>query len=221
MARPRSSEAHEKVLDAALSLFAGRGIEGTSMDAIAREAGVSKATIYNHWPDKEALLMETMLRAHGLGHYPDQEQDEPDSGDIERDLAAVLTRRPPERFAAARNRIMPAMIAYSNAHPEFGKAWRERVVEPSRKSIQRILRRGIRRGQIPPRLDLEFAIALLLGPVFYDRILRKGAPNSRSTEIGARVAELFAGPLACSIKNSPALFSKTPSHAKLLASKQM
>lgn len=187
MARTRSCEAHEKILDAALALFAERGIEGTSMDAIVRRAGVSKATIYNHWPDKEALLMEVMLRAHGL----DQEQEEPDSGDIERDLAAILTRRPPERFEAARNRILPAMIAYSNAHPEFGKAWRGRAVEAPRKSIQRILRRGIQRGQIPPKLDIEFAIALLLGPVFYDRILRKGISNSRSTEIGARVAATF------------------------------
>jgi len=36
MARPRSTEAHEKVLNAALELFAERGIETTSMDAIAR-----------------------------------------------------------------------------------------------------------------------------------------------------------------------------------------
>jgi AcrR family transcriptional regulator len=187
MARTRSCEAHEKILDAALALFAERGIEGASMDAIVRKAGVSKATIYNHWADKEALLMEVMLRAHGL----DQEREEPDSGDIERDLAAVLTRRPPERFEAARNRILPAMIAYSNAHPQFGKAWRERALEPSRKSIQRILRRGIQQGQVPPKLDIEFAIAMLLGPVFYDRILRKGAPNSRSPEIGARVAATF------------------------------
>ena len=36
------------------------------MDAIAQASGVSKATIYNHWADKEALLMEVMELIHGL-----------------------------------------------------------------------------------------------------------------------------------------------------------
>ena len=66
MARARSTEAHEKVLRAALELFGERGIDATSMDAIARASGVGKATIYNHWADKEALLMEVMVMIHGL-----------------------------------------------------------------------------------------------------------------------------------------------------------
>ncbi len=187
MARTRSSEAHEKVLDAALALFAERGIEGASMDAIARKAGVSKATLYNHWPDKEALLMETMLRVNGL----DREREEPDSGDVERDLAIVLSRRPPAKFEAARGRVLPAMIAYSNAHPEFGKVWRERTLDPPRRSIQRILRRGIRRGQIRPGIDLDLAVALLLGPMIYQHILHKGAPEKCRPEIGVQVAKTF------------------------------
>ena len=48
------------MLRAALDLFGERGIDATSMDAIAQASGVSKATIYNHWADKEALLMEVM-----------------------------------------------------------------------------------------------------------------------------------------------------------------
>ena len=46
--------------------MAERGIESTSMDAIAEASGVSKATIYNHWADKEALLLEVMADLHGL-----------------------------------------------------------------------------------------------------------------------------------------------------------
>ena len=65
MARARSSAAHEKVLNAALALFSERGIEATSMDSIAAASGVSKATIYNHWADKEALLMEVMILING------------------------------------------------------------------------------------------------------------------------------------------------------------
>jgi AcrR family transcriptional regulator len=55
MARTPSVEAHANVLAAALELFCDRGIDATSMDAIAETSGVSKATIYKHWPDKAVL----------------------------------------------------------------------------------------------------------------------------------------------------------------------
>src|SRR5215831_7940602 len=128
MVRPRSIEAHEKVLNAALALFAERGIEATSMDAISQASGVSKATIYNHWADKEALLLEVMLMVNGL----DREPEDIDTGDIQSDLTAVLTRRPPDSYDLARTRLTPSLIAYSALHPEFGKVWRHRVTDPPR-----------------------------------------------------------------------------------------
>jgi AcrR family transcriptional regulator len=186
MARPRSLEAHNKVLRSALCLFSERGIEATSMDAIARASGVSKATIYNHWEDKEALLMEVMLMVHGL----DREPEDVDSGDLLRDLTAILTRRPPDEFDAARNGITPSLIAYSALHPEFGKAWRHRVMEPPRLCLKRVLRRGISLGRLPKDLDLEAAMALLLGPVLYAHIFqRERAP--KSPDIGPKAAESF------------------------------
>ena len=51
------------VLKAALRLFLEQGFGATSMDAIARRSGVSKATVYNHWNDKEALLLEMLAHA--------------------------------------------------------------------------------------------------------------------------------------------------------------
>src|SRR6202021_3586478 len=106
MPRPRSPEAHEKILHAALALFGERGIEGSSMDSIAQAANVSKATIYNHWSDKEALLLEVMLWVHGLSRATDPQKDDPDSGSLERDLTIVLSRRPPQNFEEARTRFL-------------------------------------------------------------------------------------------------------------------
>lgn len=169
MARQRSQEAHDRVLRAALDLFGERGIDATSMDAIAQESGVSKATIYNHWPNKEALLIDVMLMVNGL----DRDPEDVDSGDLCGDLATVLSRRPPDAFDAARERMMPAMIAYSAVHHEFGEAWRHRVMEPSRVCLKRILRRGIKRGLLPASLDMDSAMALLLGPMLYGHIFHR------------------------------------------------
>jgi AcrR family transcriptional regulator len=189
MVRPRSPEAHEKVLHAALALFGERGIEGTSMDSIAKASKVSKATIYNHWPDKEALLLEVMLWVHGLNPETDPEKHDPDSGSLERDLTIVLSRRPPQKFEEARKRITPALIAYSATHQQFGEAWRHHVMEPGRQCIRRILRRAQRRGLLSPRFDLDSATAILLGPMLYQHIFQR---YSRSrTSIAAHVAQTF------------------------------
>jgi AcrR family transcriptional regulator len=188
MARERSYGAHVKVVIAAMNLFGERGIEAASMDAIARVSGVSKATIYNHWPDKEALLTEVMLFVNGL----DKEPEEVDTGDLERDLGTVLSRRPPEGvLAEARDRITPALIAYSAVHPEFGAAWRHRVMEPPRQCLTRILQRGIERGFLPPGLDMEFSMALLLGPMLYSHIFQKKRGEPGREDLGAETAAAF------------------------------
>ena len=186
MVRTRSPEAHEKVIHAALALFGERGIEAASMDAIARAAGVSKATIYNHWHDKEALLLEVMLYVNGLHREP----DDIDTGDLQRDLATILSRKPPGEFAQARDRITPALIAYSAVHPEFGTLWRRRVMDPPQRCLKKILRRAIDRGQLPADLDMELAMALLLGPMLFNHIFSKN-PQGCAADIGPETAETF------------------------------
>lgn len=186
MPRQRSEEAHDRVLRAALALFGERGIDATSMDAIAQSSGVSKATIYNHWPNKESLLIDVMLMVNGL----DRDPEDVDSGNLCRDLATVLSRRPPDQFDEARARMMPAMIAYSAVHQEFGEAWRHRVMEPSRVCLKRILRRGIKRGLLPVSLDLDAAMALLLGPLLYGHIFHREA-EPRQCDFGKIAAESF------------------------------
>ena len=186
MARPRSQEAHERVLRAALELFGERGIDATSMDAIAQTSGVSKATIYNHWANKEVLLIDVMLMVNGL----DRDPDDVDTGDVCKDLTTVLTRRPPDQFDGARERMMPAMIAYSAVHREFGEAWRHRVMEPSRVALKRILRRGMKRSQLPATLQMDTAMALLLGPLLYGHIFHKES-HPEPFDFGGEAAKSF------------------------------
>ncbi|WP_407296231.1 TetR/AcrR family transcriptional regulator [Stutzerimonas zhaodongensis] len=54
--RPKDPAKRQAILDAARNLFLSNGYEGSSMDAIAAEAGVSKLTLYSHFKDKEALF---------------------------------------------------------------------------------------------------------------------------------------------------------------------
>ncbi|MDA7087313.1 TetR/AcrR family transcriptional regulator [Pseudomonas sp. SA3-5] len=54
--RPKDLIKRQAILEAAKSLFLSQGYDGSSMDAIAAEAGVSKLTVYNHFTDKETLF---------------------------------------------------------------------------------------------------------------------------------------------------------------------
>ena len=50
------SSSVERILAAADQLFYARGIRAVGVDAVAAEAGVSKRTLYNHYPSKDALI---------------------------------------------------------------------------------------------------------------------------------------------------------------------
>jgi TetR/AcrR family transcriptional repressor of mexJK operon len=55
--RPKDLEKRAAILQAAKRLFTTQGFDGTSMDAIASAAGVSKLTVYSHFQDKERLFV--------------------------------------------------------------------------------------------------------------------------------------------------------------------
>jgi AcrR family transcriptional regulator len=167
MPKGLSQRAHQKVLETAAELFADRGIDTTSMDAIASKSGVSKATIYKHWADKDALAMEVLVYVHECDAGP----PDLDSGDLKADLVSYLAYEPTPRKADLQKRIMPHLIAYSARNHEFGRAWKSRVLERARTGLKKLLRRGMDRGIFSAVLDEELAIPLLLGPMLFSHIL--------------------------------------------------
>jgi AcrR family transcriptional regulator len=168
MGRPRSEAAHARVLDAAARLFADQGIDATSMDAIAETSGVSKATIYKHWPDKGALCLEVMANLHGTEPQP---QFQP-SSDVRADLVAFLGRHPPKPRSDLRGRIMPHMMAYAARRPAFGQVWKSRVIDPPRFQIVDLLERAVDEGELSADIDVEVASVELLGAMMYRNLLR-------------------------------------------------
>ena len=199
MARPRSAQAHKKVLNAAVELFSERGIDATSMDAIAEASGVSKATIYKHWPDKDRLCLEVMSYLHGL----DEEQPVFDSGDYRADLISQLQYQPAADRKALREKMMPHLIAYASRNQTFGSAWRELVIEPARVALANILKRGEKRGVLRRGIDPEIGIALLLGPMMYRHVFTRKLGQKAPMDLEIHVADAFLAAFAAEKKNGP------------------
>ncbi len=185
MPRSRSACAHQKVLDAALRLFSADGIDATSMDAISAASRVSKATIYNHWRDKDALCLEVMAYLHGL--------DEPqvvETGDRRADIVAVLAHEPAPREGELRGRVMAHFAAYAARNHAFARAWRARMLQPARAQLLHLLKRAVTEGALPGGLDLEVSVALLLGPMMYRYVLALMGGRLPS-DLAERVVDAF------------------------------
>jgi AcrR family transcriptional regulator len=166
MPRTRSKAAHTKVLEAAVRLFAERGIDATSMDAIAESSGVSKATIYKHWPGKGELVTELVTWLYGF----DEDRPKIAPKNLRVDLIAVLSHRPGANRTKLKERLMPHLIAYSARNPEFGKAWRTRIISLQRDDLRLVIDAAMARGELDRSLDFDMAVALLLGPMMYRQI---------------------------------------------------
>ena len=180
MARTLSVAAHDKALEAAIELIADRGIDATRVDAIAQASGVSKATLYKHWKNRDELLLDAIGRLSE--QYPVF-----DSGDTRTDLIAFLgylvQRKRSERAA----RMWPRIIAHGCLNSEFARLLRQRFTAPARERFIELLKRGITRGDLPRDLDLDFARDMLIGPIMHRRIHGTKIPPG----LPERVVDLF------------------------------
>ena len=106
-------------------------------------SGVSKATIYKHWPDKEALCLEVLMHIHGHEAQP----PEVDTGDLRTDLVTVLSHQPPgtARRGAATADAAPAGLRRAES------GLRQGVASPRARAAPRAADRGARAGDCSRR----------------------------------------------------------------------
>lgn len=176
MARTPSTEAHEKVLEAAIQLIGDRGIEGTSMDAIAQLSGVSKATVYKHWKDKDALCIDVIGKLRVL-------PPEFRSGDPRRDLTEFLRHLSRDIKPDRLMKIWPRIIGHAIMNPKFAHALQEHSFGPRRTQIARILSEAATRGELRAGIDPDFAMDLLVGPIMHRRLTSSQVPSGLAEQV--------------------------------------
>jgi AcrR family transcriptional regulator len=181
LARTRSKEAHRKVLQAVLQLIGERGIEGTSMDAIAAEAGVSKATVYKHWQNKDALLVDAIR---------DQSLQMPafDSGNTRQDLLDLLAYLAQNTKSDELAKLWPRVMSYSASNAAFAKVLHERLFDERKESLATMLKRAAEAGDLVPGIEPDLAADLLIGPIMRRRFITN---NNVPKDLPEKVVEAF------------------------------
>lgn len=148
--RPTQAEAkklHQKLRKAAVATFVKHGYDGTSMDAIAKAAGITRRTLYARYPDKRAVFLDVIPWA--LTRTTEREATEEfDDADLRTALVAVgrvgLARAIDPDIA----RLKRIAMTESARFPEFALSAHSMTWSPRHRQVMELLRRHHEAGDI-------------------------------------------------------------------------
>jgi AcrR family transcriptional regulator len=169
--RPRDPRTRAAILAAARTLLERGGLTAVTIEAIAAKAGVSRPTIYRYWPNAPAVAMAAFLEASGA----------PAAGKTSRSPLAALRAQlhgVADAFAAPAGRSVAAMVAAAQSETELAKAFRNEFITSNRDAARLLLERCIAEQLVAPPADIDLALDLVFGPLFY-RLLMGHAPITR------------------------------------------
>lgn len=146
--RPKDPIPRSKFLEAARTVFAASGFQGASMSAIAREAGVSKATLFHHFSTKEDLYVEVLV---GI------------ASEVDAMIGAALVSEGP--FAERTDHLTESIVRYlgQSAVPArllmrefvdrgpFVQSDASAVLDVILQKVESFFAEGVRLGVVPPQ----------------------------------------------------------------------
>ena len=159
---PRVLVSRERVLTTTLDLLTEAGLDELTIDDISRRSGVAKTTIYRHWPNRSALVIDACSR------MTDGEVPPPDTGSLEDDVRAILTSIAELLSTARWSSIVPSIVDAAEHDPTFAGI-HSRIQRGHAAPLRSAIDRAAIRGEIPSTADRDAIAAALLGPLFYRR----------------------------------------------------
>jgi AcrR family transcriptional regulator len=163
--RPRSEPARLAILHSTLKLLAKKGFSELTIEAVAAQASVGKATVYRWWPDKAALIADAFASSTTRKlHFPDTGSVRTDMSQQMLQLVKILRSR--------RGRIVSAMLGAGQSDSSLIAAFRERFMKPRRHEAYATLRRGILRGELRKNVDMDLLLDSLYGPIYMRFLIR-------------------------------------------------
>jgi len=166
--RPRSEKARVAILRAARALLAEGGPGAVTMEAVAARAGVGKPTVYRWWPDRHAVAMAALMDK-GAGEGLEA------SGRSAITALRAQLRAVAERFATRTGRHVTSMLAASDPESELSKAFRNHFVLARRAEGKALLERAKANREVRRDVDVEVALDLLYGPLFFRLLIGHAA----------------------------------------------
>jgi TetR/AcrR family transcriptional regulator, regulator of autoinduction and epiphytic fitness len=170
--RSKSAEKSAAILKGAMEEFLKHGYAGSSMDKVAKASGVSKATVYSHFGDKESLFNAVIhdLAEERLKASIDVQQPQFSGQSPQEVLSAIATKMIAN---ATQDSIvqdfMRIIIGESGRFPELAKAYVNNLARPTIETLTQYLK-------LHPELaikDPEATVRIMMGSLVYFIMLQE------------------------------------------------
>jgi AcrR family transcriptional regulator len=151
------------MLGAAVEELGAVGFGPFAMESVAARAGVAKSTLYRHWPDKVAVIRDALETFHQeLVPRPEGSPRE-HLVELIGHVAMILADSP---FA----RCIPALVDGAQRDRDVA-AFHFAYMAERRAELAAVIRAGIEANEIGPDTDVDLAVVMLLGPLFYEQMM--------------------------------------------------
>ncbi len=155
--RPRDPAVDKRALQAARDLLAERGYAAVTFDEVARRAGVGKSSLYLRWPSKADLVVAAVDA--GLGDFSDI-----DTGTLRADLRELAARLLDAYWSGAGLAAF-RLRADARHEPELQRAIDAVRYKDSVRESRTLIRRGLRRGELPDHVSPTLIGDLIVGSI--------------------------------------------------------
>lgn len=158
------------------------GLANVSIDEISRVSGVSKTTIYRHWPSRSALLIDACSRLGGTA-------DVPNTGSLRGDLHALLSGLAEQLQTASWSAVVPSIVDAAERDGDvlaMQIGWHNALMKP----FSVVVDQAKAGGEIPFDADPQDMIATTAGALFYRRWFSREPIDARFVDavVSAAVA---------------------------------
>ncbi|MDH3259675.1 MAG: TetR/AcrR family transcriptional regulator [Acidimicrobiia bacterium] len=160
----------EQIAEAALTLISERGLAGVTMSAVAREAGVARQTLYNHYPDLESIVTAAIEQHERLGLFQARQLLEGHEG-----AAAKLEQLIRHAVVMGAHGHAPASLE-SSLSPRAQEGLRIHRSH-TREMVIEILEEGVAEGVFRPDLDPE------IDAIFIQEVLVPGPDREEAADL--------------------------------------
>jgi AcrR family transcriptional regulator len=173
--RPRSEQSREAIIQAALDLLEKKNLRDISIEGIARQAKVGKATIYKWWRSKAHLVLEAFMESK-YRYAPI-----PDTGSTRKDLLQHIAAL--SDFHQTRiGQVLVHFLAEGQSDSDFQKDFWDCFLSVRRGAVVDLLRRGMERGELRKDVGVDLMIDLIYAPMIYRQMIGFGPLDTGAVE---------------------------------------
>ncbi|GAA3199393.1 TetR/AcrR family transcriptional regulator [Dactylosporangium siamense] len=161
----RGADRTEAIMRATLELGQEIGYAKLSIEGVAARTGAGKHTIYRRWSSKGALLLDSLLSLHEPG------LDYPATGDVIADLRTQIYAAVDLLAGPPFGPLFQALVGEAQHDRQLAAALNERFITPQADKTVARLRAARDQGQLSPDFDLDLAMAILSGPLYFQFLI--------------------------------------------------